>query len=244
VTTIRALANAVLSALVAPPCAGCGHVLDFPLDGAVCTDCWSAIQIAPSSFALSGIDRARAIGEYDGPLREILHALKYHRRRSVASRLARIMGEHGGDILHGADAVVPVPLHPVRRLQRGFNQADDLARGLARLAGVPVWRVLNRTRHTRPQIDLPADRRRPNVHDAFVVTGWAVAGPRDHARRRAGGDGPGAERTDRLAGRVLVLIDDVTTTGATLEACARALRTAGAREVRALTAARVAGARR
>jgi predicted amidophosphoribosyltransferase len=115
-----------------------------------------------------------------------------------------------------------VPLHRRRLRERGFNQSDDLARGL----GLPILVALRRPQNTPPQVDLPAATRRTNVRDAFVVA-------------REGGTGSGA-----LADSILVLVDDVTTTGATLEACARALRRAGAREVRALTAARVATALR
>jgi ComF family protein len=204
----RRVTDSLLSALLAPPCAVCQHVLDHPLAGAVCERCWSSI----ATFT----PPATAIGEYDGVLREIVHALKYDGRRSIAPRLAGLMARHGAHVLASADAVVPVPLHPKRERARGFNQADDLARGL----GLPVARVLRRVKSTRPQVDLPAADRHRNVKDAFECSGGALAPP-------------------LLAGKTLVLIDDVTTTGATLDACARVLKVAGAREVRALTAARV-----
>jgi ComF family protein len=151
-------------------------------------------------------------------LREIIHALKYQGRRSTAPPLATLMKQQGASVLAGADAVVPVPLHPARERERGFNQAEDLARGL----GLPVARALRRVKSTRPQVDLTADERKTNVSDAFLCSGGASAPPL----------------------RVVVLVDDVTTTGATLEACARILKAAGAREVRALTAARVSSAPR
>jgi ComF family protein len=154
------------------------------------------------------------VGVYDGTLREILHAFKYEGRRTLAAPLARLMAEAGRELLATAVVAVPVPLHRRRERSRGFNQARDLALGL----GCPIADALTRTRATPSQTDLPAARRHANVRDAFAV------GPRS----RAGIDG-----------RVVVLVDDVSTTGATLEACARALKDAGAREVRALTAARV-----
>ena len=156
---------------------------------------------------------ARAAGPYDGALRAIIHAFKYDRRRSLARPLAALMRRAGAEALDGADACVPVPLHWRRRWQRGFNQAEELAVHL----GVPVVCALRRTRRTHVQAALHADDRAANVAGAFA------------ARWRA-----------LVAGSVLVLVDDVATTGATLEACARALRAAGAREVRAVTAARVA----
>ncbi|MES1255054.1 MAG: phosphoribosyltransferase family protein [Acidobacteriota bacterium] len=132
--------------------------------------------------------------------------------------MARLMRRRGADVLDGADYLVPVPLHPSRRRQRGFNQAEDLARHI----GLPVLGALRRTRATRPQLDLPAAQRHRNVRRAFALTG----------------------RGQHAAGRTVVLIDDVSTTGATLQACAHVLKEAGAAEVRALTAARVVSGRR
>ena len=158
------------------------------------------------------VERARAVGEYDGALRLIIQAIKYEGRRSLAIPLGRLMRTRGADLLEGADAVVPVPLHRSRLSERGFNQAADLAGPL----GVPLRDALRRIRRTPTQTGLPAAQRHRNVRNAFAVT-------------RAGRS---------LAGATVVLIDDVCTTGATLEACARTLREAGVREIRALTAAR------
>ncbi|HXE80886.1 MAG TPA: ComF family protein, partial [Vicinamibacterales bacterium] len=160
------------------------------------------------------VDRARAVGPYEGVLRSLVHALKYDRRRSIAPRLARLAAAHGASILDGADAVVPVPLHFRRRWTRGFNQAEEIARHLR----LPVWKVLRRVRHTEPQAGLSGPARARNLRAAFA--------PRLLSRRR------------RVIGAVVVLLDDVCTTGATLAACAEVLREMGAREVRALTIAR------
>jgi ComF family protein len=221
--SLRAFADGVLSALFAPPCAVCRQILEQPSRGAVCERCWHAIVPGPPVIRDSAlIRRAAAIGEYEGTLREIIHVLKYHGRRSAAPRLAALMAEHGLAVLDGLDALVPVPLHPRRERERGFNQAEELARGLRR----PLAPVLQRVRLTAPQVELPAAERVRNVRNAFGL------------RRRVGGGVPAP-----LTGQVLVLVDDVTTTGATLDACARVLLEAGAAEVRALTAARVASAR-
>ncbi len=231
--------DAVLSVVLAPACAACDELLLHPTRGPVCGDCWRSIvpltaplcdrcgdplptwRLVSTSLACCPrcrrtrrlIDRARAIGAYDGALRAIIHALKYEGRRSLARPLGRLMRERGAAMLSGAAWAVPVPLHPSRRRHRGFNQATDLARHL----GIPVRLALRRIRATPTQTGLPAGRRHRNVRDAFAVA------------RDAG----------RLAGAVVVLIDDVSTTGATLDACARALKQAGVAEVRALTAARV-----
>ena len=137
-----------------------------------------------------------------------------------------LLRDAGRDLLDDADACVPVPLHWRRRWIRGFNQAEWLADGL----GVPMARLLRRQRWTPPQVGLPEAGRHRNVRDAF---GWDG----QEARRLGLPEG----RLDR--GSVLVLVDDVATTGATLEACARVLRAHGAGEVRALTAARAVRAR-
>jgi ComF family protein len=149
---------------------------------------------------------------YEGSLRAIVHALKYDGRISLACALAALMREHGREVLDGSNAVIPVPLHRRRRRARGFNQAEELANHLGR----PCVLALRRTRFTRSQTDLPELERQENVRNAFAL-------------RR------GADVRDLC----VVLVDDVCTTGATLEACAGVLRRAGAREVRALTAARV-----
>jgi ComF family protein len=146
-------------------------------------------------------------------LRSIVHALKYDNRRTLARPLAQLMRRAGTGLLLSADVAVPVPLHPMRQRERGFNQAADLAAHV----GLPVLPALQRVRRTPTQTALPADERRTNVRGAFRAT--------RHARR--------------LAGATVLLVDDVRTTGATLEACAEALKEAGVTNVLALTAARV-----
>ena len=235
--------DAILSVVLSPGCAACGELLDHPTRGPICDTCWRAIlPLTPplcdtcgdplstwraTSEALGrcprcrrsspSLDRARAIGAYDGVLRAIVHALKYEGRRSLARPLAAMMRERGGDILIGAVCVVPVPLHRSRRRERGFNQAVDLARRM----GLPVRHALRRVRATATQTTLPAAQRHKNVRDAFRVTRAARS----------------------LRGAIVVLVDDVSTTGATLDACARTLKEAGVTEVRALTAARVVSRR-
>ena len=239
VHALRASADAILSVVLSPACAACEHPLLHPTRGPVCDACWRSIRpLTPPlcdrcgdplpawrlvSIPLAScprcrrspreVDRARAIGAYDGALRAIVHALKYDGRRSLARPLGRLMRERGADILAGAACAVPVPLHPSRRRHRGFNQSADLACHL----GVPVRPALRRIRATPTQTGLPAARRHRNMRDAFATTRSAR----------------------ELRGAVVVLIDDVSTTGATLEACARVLKEAGVGEVRALTAARV-----
>jgi ComF family protein len=229
--------DALVAAIVAPGCAACHRPLEHPTRSAVCEPCWNSIHPMTPPFCdgcgeplpswrnlsvsegrcarcrrrSSAISRARAAGTYDGTLRALLHALKYERRRSLARPLGEFMRRHGGDVLDGVGLVVPVPLHRGRRRSRGFNQAEDLAAQLH----LPVALALRRCRATPSQADLPAARRHTNVRDAFAL-------------------GRGAD----VRGMRILLVDDVSTTGATLEACARVLRDAGAVDVRALTVAR------
>jgi ComF family protein len=236
---MRALADALLAVLLAPRCAACSAPLDRPTLGPVCPACWhSILPLTPPLCDLCGdplpswrvislpltrcarcrrlsrsIDRSRAVGAYDGALRSIVHALKYDGRRSLAKPLGALMQTRGAEVLSDADLAVPVPLHASRRRERGFNQAEDLARHV----GLPIVVALRRIRRTPPQADLPAGKRHGNVKGAFA---------------------PGRDCRS-VSGRIVVLIDDVSTTGATLDACARVLKESGAREVRALTAARV-----
>ena len=242
-------ANVIVRVLLAPGCAACGVLLLRPLASPVCDRCWRDVPtlVPPrcdrcgdslrqwrSSASLCArcrrvptrVSCARSAGPYDGSLRSILHAFKYQGRRGLARPLAALLREEGADLLAGADAVIPVPLHPFRALERGFNQSDDLAREL----GPPVWRVLRRVRHGPPQATLPAARRNANVRAAFALTWRSRLASRLH------------ERLD-LRNRVVVLIDDVMTTGATMEACARPLLEAGVRSVRALTVARAEAGR-
>jgi ComF family protein len=162
---------------------------------------------------------ARSAGVYEGSLREIIHAFKYENRRVLAKALGALMRDAGRDVLDDADAVVPVPLHPWRRMRRGFNQADDLARQLGR----PVRHLLRRRRYGRPQAELKAAGRRGNASGAYAL------------RRLV--------RDTLVRDRVLVIVDDVMTTGATVDACSRVLLDAGARSVRALTIGRAVAGR-
>jgi ComF family protein len=169
------------------------------------------------SSQLGAVDQSTSAGRYDGALRHIIHAFKYEGRRSLSHRLGTVLREAGGDVLADAHCVVPVPLHPWRRLTRGFNQAADLAACL----NLPVLHALWRTRATAPQTGLTGVRRRRNVRNAFTISPLLST----HVRKTM------------LNGRIVVLVDDVRTTGATLDACAQVLKDGGVREVRALTLA-------
>ena len=161
------------------------------------------------------------MGPYDGALRLIIHAFKYGGRRSLAAPLGSLLRHQARDVLEHTDLLVPVPLHWSRHHARGFNQAADLAAHL----GGPVAQALRRTVRTASQVTLPSARRHANVRAAFAL--------RPHAWHRGG------SRRDLLAGASVTIVDDVCTTGATLEACGQVLKRAGAKRVGALTLAKV-----
>lgn len=236
---MRRIVDSLVSVLLAADCAACGLVLDEPTRGAVCESCWRAIpRLTPPICDACGlpltprrnqsslsrcprceltpqpIAKARSAAVYEGTIRQILHALKYSKRPSLARRLAGMMADAGTEVLAGADCVIPVPLHPSRFRERGFNQAALLAGHLP----LPSADLLVRVRSTASQADLPAEARHTNVLGAFATK-------RGLSPFSAGY-------------RCVVLVDDVATTGATLNECARVLREAGVEEVRALTVAR------
>lgn len=162
--------------------------------------------------------RVRAAAIYGEPLRRAIHGLKYEGLFALAPPLASLMVEEWPRWATAADLVVPVPLHPERERERGYNQTLLLAREFCRrlsLASDPA--ALQRVRYTRPQVELAIRERLYNVRGAFRADGSRVTGQR------------------------ILLIDDVCTTGATLAAAAEALLDAGAQSVRAYVLARAVG---
>jgi ComF family protein len=193
-------------------CAICSFPFEFdPGAGAVCAPC----QAHPPSF-----ERARSVVQYDPGSRDPILALKRADRLDLVPVFARWLERVGRPLLVEADVIVPVPLHWRRLWQRRYNQSALLAQRLTKLSGVPCeTRLLERVRPTPSQGDMPsAKARRRNVRGAFRV---------------------GALKKAKIAGRTVLLIDDVYTTGSTIEACAKALKRAGAARVLVLTLARV-----
>lgn len=180
--------------------------------GASLKDSSSRHACSTNSGSLSGI---RAVCTFEGNARTAIHRFKYGGLRVLAEPLADLLAVHLRDHPLRPSLLVPVPLHPNRRRDRGYNQSALLARELAARSGknIVVDQLL-RDRDTAPQVDLPGDRRRSNVEKAFR---W---------------------RGENLRGEAVLLVDDVCTTGATLSACAEALRQAGSGPVWGLVLAR------
>ena len=237
----KALSRRGLDAVMPPRCLMCGVVVADP--GALCATCFEDVTfITPPYCAKCGIpfidsyadamdtvicgacakrppsfDKARAVCVYNDKSRSLVTRLKYADRTDFTPALGRWMVRAGAELLDEADVIVPVPLHRWRLLTRTYNQSALLARWVSRLSDVPAnFSALRRTKSTPSQGGLTAAARRRNVARAFTVADpFAVTGKR------------------------VVLIDDVLTTGATLDACANALRHAGAAGVDALVVGRV-----
>jgi ComF family protein len=209
--TFCAACFAGLSFITAPLCRRCGVPFAQASEAGRGGLCPRCI-VAPPAFAM-----ARAALRYDEGAKRLILPLKHGGRVELALPLARHMARAGAALLEAADLLVPVPPHRLRLLARRYDQAALLARHLARLSGLP-WlpRGLRRVRRTAALADRGAAERMQVVEGAFAVGGRAP-----------------------VAGRRVVLVDDVVTSGATADACARALLAAGAVSVAVLAAARV-----
>jgi ComF family protein len=223
-----------------PTCLACRH----PIGGAggLCPACWGkagfierpfcerlgtpfphdlgGALLSPAAIANPpAYERARAALRYGDVGRELVHLLKYGDRLDLVRPLGRWMARAGAELLHDADALVPVPLHWMRLWQRRFNQSAALARAISETARLPVRdHILTRVRATPPQVGLARPERARNMEGAFAVPRPARA---------------------EVKGQKLVLVDDVLTSGATVDACAKALRRAGAERVDVLVLTRV-----
>jgi len=195
-----------------PMCVICGFPFEFDVETE--TLCAACQQRLPA------FDRARALMRYDDASRDPILVLKRADRLDLVPAFARWVSGAGRDLIQDADVILPVPLHRWRLWHRRFNQSALIALSLGKLAGKPVdCFVLVRTRATPSQGDMPsAAARRRNVQGAFGVR---------------------SDRAGRLHGKSVLLVDDVFTTGSTIEACARTLKRAGAARVLVLTVARV-----
>lgn len=241
---VRAACGGVADLVLPPSCPVCRARLGSA--GGLCSDCWQKVLFlerpwcerlgtplpidlgpgilsAPAVADPPSFARARSAVSYEGPVPDLIHALKYADRTDLAPMLGAWMARAAHELVGDADMLVPIPLHWGRLASRRFNQAALLAHQVGRLTGLPVaTRLLLRTRRTPRQVGLGRDERERNMRGAFMVP---------------------AARKAMLAGRRPILVDDVLTTGATLEAATRALLAAGAAAVDVLTLARVVAPR-
>ncbi len=217
-SSLRTELRRLLDFLFPSRCVGCGlRGVDLcercrggirPLEAASCPRCGRPSRLGGLCASCGRYDGPlagiRAASAYDGVLRRAIHSFKYRQRRTLAEPLALLLEHELARRPLLIDLLVPVPLHPRRLAERGYNQSALLAVHLARGLGASVVECLERSRATDAQAGLKADARRANVRGAFRYTGGVD-----------------------LAGRRVGIVDDVCTTGATLEDCARALREGG-----------------
>ena len=235
----RAALGAAADLLLPPVCISCRTRVET--HGLLCGQCFAKIDfIAPPLCARLGVplpydagepslsaaaiasppvyDRARAVARYSETMRELIQSFKYRDRQEGLALFGRWLSRAGAELLADADLLVPVPLYRARLWWRRFNQSALLAQRVSLLTGVPSdCFVLRRVRRTKSQVGLTAEQRKRNVAGAFRV----------EPSRKAG-----------LKGKRIVVVDDVITTGATAEACARVLKRAGAARVDVLALAR------
>lgn len=227
-TALLEAGNALLDLLYPPKCYLCGRVGEYMCEDCVaawprpedprCPRCGEPLPIGSCKWCADGMAPLAVAAfpyAYAEGVREVVHLLKYRGKRRVAAPMADRMVRTAWDTtaFRNVDAIVPVGLHPKRLRRRGFNQSEWLAEEMSALMNVPVGLWSFRTRHTRQQVGLTAAERKANVHGAFAASAEA-------------------------AGRRIMLVDDVSTTGATAREAARALRDAGATWVGLLTFAR------
>lgn len=234
------MANIVRNTLFPPTCLVCNVVASR--NGTLCPFCWNKVKFIERPFCevlgtpfaysqgegmLSGdaianpplFRRARFVAAYGPVVKKLIHNLKYNDRTDLAPWMAQWMVRAGSELLKDCDLIIPVPLHRWRYLSRRYNQSAELARFMSMKTGKPFMpSLLVRTKRTAQQIGLRARQREDNVRGAFQVP---------------------QEMMIAIAGKTVLLVDDVFTTGATIHAATRALKKAGAKAVDVISFARV-----
>jgi ComF family protein len=244
-TALRAVGDVAMDIAFPPACLACRRATETA--GSLCAECWASVRFIerpycerlgtpfPVDLGMDGLlspeavadppvyERARAVARFeDGPVRVLIHRLKYYDRLEIAEPLGTWMARAGAEILVDADLLVPVPLHESRLRTRKFNQSNALAMVVSRRCGIRADPfALRRVKNTASQVGLSRSQRAINLQGAFQVP---------------------AAMAPRVAGQAVVLVDDVLTSGATVNAAARALLRADARRVDVLVFARVCNA--
>jgi ComF family protein len=223
----RSILEPIVQFVYPPICLACGGTLQEN-DRLVCESCWQSIESVHPEDDLYRQFLAKLTGdglisrlfspfyfEKEGKLQSIIHGLKYQGYTSLGVKAGRKIGEliRANIDLSKANALVPVPLHPQKKRERGYNQSEFICRGIEEVTGISVRiDLLHRRKYTVSQTQLSFEERKENVGDAFEVN---------------------EERREDISGKSFILVDDVITTGSTINACAGALHDAGAKRVHA-----------
>ncbi|MCX7984625.1 MAG: ComF family protein [Bacteroidetes bacterium] len=211
-TVLHNFVTTVVNFIFPPTCIVCSR----PLPNLVCQDCWEALPSIANDPALFANTLRKLttdstiqtlvscyIFEYQGPLQQIIHALKYRGYSSVGIQLGELLGTSIRESGLTADLIIPVPLHKRKQRERGYNQAECIAKGMAKVLTIPYnTSILTRHRYTKSQTKLTVTEREYNMKNAFSVNPqWLPC----------------------LSHKTCIVVDDVITTGATIKACANAL---------------------
>jgi len=205
-------------------CPGCNKKL-LPNQKSVCIDCLNSILIADREKLESEYEKnfssvnviedyyASFVFETDKTLQHIIHALKYRKQFKLGIFLGEILAEGIKSRNWQIDLIIPVPIHHLKKAERGYNQSDNIAKGLSNSLGIP-WskKIVKRTRHTNSQTKLSMKQRAINIADAFKV-----------------------RYPEKIKGKTVLIVDDISTTGATILECARMLKQAEAKSIYACT---------
>jgi ComF family protein len=224
--TLQSLLDSILDFMYPPLCLVCGRLLDNGKDH-VCRECWESIQKVHTQLPLfletrnkllvtESVDELDSlfVFEKEGALQKIVHSLKYSGVQALGIEIGRRLGSHLSERGVRADALVPIPLHKRKLRERGYNQSELIARGCSRTMGIPVRAdFVYRGKFTQTQTMFSLEERKKNMENAFAC------------------------RSSDAKGKVIILVDDVITTGSTIGSCADVLRNAGALRIIAASAA-------
>ena len=227
--TLRSSLDSLLDFVYPPLCVSCGKLLESGRDH-VCTECWSSIRRVETLPELFSETRGKLVAsgmidelaslyvfEKEGILQKIVHSLKYSGVQAVGIELGGFLGQMLMERGISANVLVPVPLHKRKLRERGYNQSELIARGISQTTGIPIRTdLVRRSKYTQTQTALSLEERQKNMEDAFVF---------------------GFPMSFNVGGKTIIVVDDIVTTGSTIESCAEILKRAGAREIIAASAA-------
>lgn len=226
---LRSLANSILDVVYPPVCISCGQSLPNGSEK-ICDSCWNSIERISREHPLyletkAKLRAAECVGDLvsvfvfakEGVLQRLAHALKYEGFESIGREIGKKLGLQMKEWGVSADLIIPIPLHRAKQRERGYNQAELIARGISSVTGIPVrTNIVSRIRHTETQTKLSIEGRQKNMEGAFEMV---------------------SSRAHEVNRKICLVVDDVITTGATIQACSKELMKAGALRIIAASVA-------